>query len=136
MAEAQSLEGIYQTYKDQGLITISAWSEDNQGALPTTEVLKSWADQFGLTSPVVADPNSALTSVPCQRRRFMLTQEDTTPSGRHRGIGISILAFIVVPTWLHLSFQDPPKSISNRILEGNQDLVDLCINFGSILIAS
>ena len=60
MAEAQSLEGIYQTYKDQGLMTISAWSEDSQGTLPTTEVLMGWANQFGITSPVVADPNSAL----------------------------------------------------------------------------
>lgn len=62
MAEARSLEGIYQTYKDQGFITISAWSQDNDGALPTTEALKSWADQFELTSPVVADPDMALYS--------------------------------------------------------------------------
>ncbi len=60
MAEAQSLEGIYQAYKDQNFIAISAWSEDDQGQLPTTEVLMSWANQFGLTTPVVADPNSAL----------------------------------------------------------------------------
>jgi len=60
VAEAQALEGIYQTYKDQDFITISAWSEDNQGALPTTEVLSGWANQFGITSPVVADPDSAL----------------------------------------------------------------------------
>ena len=60
MAEAQALEGIYQTYKDQDFITISAWSEDDQGALPTTEVLMGWANQFGITSPVVADPDSAL----------------------------------------------------------------------------
>ncbi|MEC7239684.1 MAG: hypothetical protein VXW32_00460 [Myxococcota bacterium] len=60
MAEAQSLEGIYQTYKDDGLMTISAWSEDAQRVLPTTEQLSSWANQYGITSPVVADPNSAL----------------------------------------------------------------------------
>ncbi len=60
MAEARSLEGIYQTYKDQGFMAISAWSEDDQRVEPTTEVLEAWANQHGLTSPVVADPGSAL----------------------------------------------------------------------------
>jgi len=60
VAEAQALEGIFQTYKDQNFMTLSAWSEDGNNELPTTEVLMSWANQFGITTPVMADPNSAI----------------------------------------------------------------------------
>jgi len=60
VAEAQALEGLYQTYKDQGFMTISAWSENSDRVLPTTGELKGWADQFGITSPVVSDEGSAI----------------------------------------------------------------------------
>lgn len=58
MAEARSLEGIYQTYKDQNFMTISAWSQDDspERSLPTTEQLMAFANSHGITTPVVADP--------------------------------------------------------------------------------
>jgi hypothetical protein len=59
VAEARSLEGIYQTYKDQDFMTISAWGEDDspERTTPTTNQLMAWANQFGITTPVVADPD-------------------------------------------------------------------------------
>jgi hypothetical protein len=62
VAEARALEGLYQTYKDQNFMTISAWGEDDSPdrTTPTTEQLMGWANQFGITSPVVADPGLAV----------------------------------------------------------------------------
>jgi hypothetical protein len=59
VAEARALEGTFQAYKDQNFMTISAWGEDDspERTTPTTEQLMAWANQFGITSPVVADPN-------------------------------------------------------------------------------
>jgi hypothetical protein len=34
---------------------ISTWAENNESQTPSTDELKGWADQFGLTFPVVAD---------------------------------------------------------------------------------
>jgi hypothetical protein len=59
VAEARALEGTYQAYKDQNFMAISAWGEDDspERTTPTTEQLMAWANQFGITTPVVADPD-------------------------------------------------------------------------------
>ena len=41
-------------------MAVSAWSQDNNRELPTTEALEAWANQYGISTPVVSDPNSSI----------------------------------------------------------------------------
>lgn len=54
--DAEELEGIYQTYKDRGLITLNMLAENNRARTPTTAELTTWATTYGITTPVIADP--------------------------------------------------------------------------------
>jgi len=36
---------------------VSMWAETNEGTTPTAEELMELANQYGITAPVVADPN-------------------------------------------------------------------------------
>jgi hypothetical protein len=49
---------MYQRYKDRGFIIISMYAETYSGSTPTPADLTEWADQYGLTHPVVADPGA------------------------------------------------------------------------------
>ena len=62
MAEAPDLEDLYQTYVDQGFIVITLLSEDMSGATTDQADLEEWANQFGLTHPVVSDANYEVTT--------------------------------------------------------------------------
>ena len=37
-------------------MVMSAWSENENGDRPTVDDLARWADHYGLTTPVIADP--------------------------------------------------------------------------------
>ena len=50
--------------------------------------------------------------------------------GRHLGIDFWL---ILVPTWLHFAFQNPPKSYQKSIPRCIKFLIDFCIDFLSIL---
>jgi len=56
LADAGELETLYQQHKDDGLMVFSAWSENESGQPPSVEDLNRWADEYGLTTPVIADP--------------------------------------------------------------------------------
>ena len=43
--------------KDRGFIVITLMAENSAKQTPSVEDLKWWADQYGLTHPVVADAN-------------------------------------------------------------------------------
>ncbi len=47
-------------YQENGLMIISAWSETESGELPSPEELARWADAYGISTPVVADPSSSI----------------------------------------------------------------------------
>ena len=47
-------------YQEHGLMIISAWSETEEYILPTPEELARWADTYGISTPVVADPSSSV----------------------------------------------------------------------------
>ena len=51
---------MYQEFVDRGFIVVSLMFNDNDYETPDTDDLKSWADNYGLTSPVVADDGSAV----------------------------------------------------------------------------
>ncbi|HYO97969.1 MAG TPA: redoxin domain-containing protein [Polyangiaceae bacterium] len=55
--DAEELESIYQTYKDRGLFTLNMLAENNRARTPTTAELTTWATTYGITTPVIADPN-------------------------------------------------------------------------------
>lgn len=52
---AQDVDETWREYADEGFMYITLLSEDNEGDVPTVEVLQSWADYFGITAPVLSD---------------------------------------------------------------------------------
>ena len=55
MGHASELEALYQQYKDRDFIVITLLSEGLNGKANDQEGLKDWADQLGLTFPVLQD---------------------------------------------------------------------------------
>ena len=53
-------EPRYQKYKDQGLQAWILLSEDANGDSPSLEYCKGIRDQYGLTMPVLIDPDGVL----------------------------------------------------------------------------
>ena len=51
----QGLEDLYQDYEDQGFVAISVVAQDGAGQIPDSEDAAEWADELGLTFPVLAD---------------------------------------------------------------------------------
>jgi peroxiredoxin len=49
-------EELYQSHKDRGLTYLTVLAQDLDGAPPDQDDLELWASNFGLTSPVLADP--------------------------------------------------------------------------------
>ncbi len=52
---AQDVDETWLEFADDGFMYITLLSQDNEGAVPTVDVLQSWADYFGITAPVLAD---------------------------------------------------------------------------------
>ncbi len=61
MAEAPELEALYQEYESQGFIVITLLGENNNYETPSVAELGQWADELGVTHPVVADPGMGTT---------------------------------------------------------------------------
>ena len=61
-AAAPELAAMYEAYKDRGLMVITLLGENNDGGAPTTDELMTWAETYGSTHPVVADPGWAYSS--------------------------------------------------------------------------
>ena len=51
------MEAIYQKYEAYGFIAISTWGEDSGRDTPDQADLQAGAKYFGLTVPIVADPD-------------------------------------------------------------------------------
>jgi thiol-disulfide isomerase/thioredoxin len=64
---ARHAEPLYQEYVDAGLIYVTVLPENVHGGEPTVDDLGLWADQYDLTSPVVADPGKAWAGPPSRR---------------------------------------------------------------------
>lgn len=56
MEEAQHLEELYQEHKDQGLFPMTVSAYGMSGDTAVLEDLQDWAQTYGLTTPVLADP--------------------------------------------------------------------------------
>ncbi len=52
---APELEALYQEYKDRGFIVVAMMAEDNTEQTPDTQDLQWWAEEYGITHPLVAD---------------------------------------------------------------------------------
>ena len=52
---------MYQKYKDRGLMVITLMAENGSGVTPSVDELKSWANQYNLTHPVLADDGWVVT---------------------------------------------------------------------------
>ena len=46
----------YETYKDQGLVIVTLLVEAESNVTATVDDLNTWADEYGITHPVVTDP--------------------------------------------------------------------------------
>lgn len=51
---------MYQQNKDDGLMVLEVMIEDAQGRPMNTSGLEDWADEYGLTMPVLSDPNGEI----------------------------------------------------------------------------
>ena len=56
VSHAGSAEDDYQQFIDQGFLIITLLAEDAGGQPADAELSERWADRFGLTFPVLADP--------------------------------------------------------------------------------
>ena len=56
------MESLYQDWQSDGLIVITLLGQNTNRATPSQSDLAAWANQFGLTHPVVADPNWQITT--------------------------------------------------------------------------
>lgn len=52
---AADTEETWHAYSEQGFMYVTMLSQDNEGDVPGTDVLESWADYFGITAPVLSD---------------------------------------------------------------------------------
>lgn len=60
---APRLEALYQKYKDKGATVVICLSRDDNNGGPVSQTnLKSWADAYGNTHPVVSDQTSSTPS--------------------------------------------------------------------------
>ncbi len=59
--EAPQIQALYDQYADQGFMVITLLGEDQFGGAPDQGDLQTWADAFGLTHAVVADPGWGVT---------------------------------------------------------------------------
>ena len=55
-AEAPELEALYQKYKDSDFTVITLIAKNADDQAPSQEDLQQWASDYGLTHPVLADP--------------------------------------------------------------------------------
>ena len=74
-------EPRYQKYKDQGLQAWILLSEDANGDSPSLEYCKGIRDQYGLTMPVLIDPDGVLPgalgyAAPLNEWHFLLGEGD------------------------------------------------------------
>jgi hypothetical protein len=49
------MQAHWDTYKDQGLVVVTLLAEDMESQSADQTDLQTWAEQFGLTHPVLAD---------------------------------------------------------------------------------
>lgn len=56
---AEDTEHTWQEYRDEGVVYVTVLAENIDGDDPTVDDLAAWADAFGITAPVVADPGRA-----------------------------------------------------------------------------
>jgi peroxiredoxin len=52
---AQDVDHTWLEYADQGFMYLTLLSQDNDGEVPSVEILQQWADYFGISAPVLAD---------------------------------------------------------------------------------
>jgi len=62
MDEAGGLQELYEDYEDDGFIVITLLSELADNSTPGVSDLMQWADNFGITHPVVRDGRSSVTN--------------------------------------------------------------------------
>ena len=54
---AAHVDETWQDYRDQGFMYVTLLGEDTQGDVPDTGELTTWATDYGITAPVLADPD-------------------------------------------------------------------------------
>jgi hypothetical protein len=72
-------------------VVITLMGENNASVTPSTEELMSWADTYGLSHPVVADPNWGVTT------RFVTGSSIGLPAMHLLGPGAEVL---IVNDWV------------------------------------
>jgi thiol-disulfide isomerase/thioredoxin len=70
---AEDAEALFQDHEEDGLMYVTVLPENVEGADPTVEDLALWAEHYGLTTPVVADPGKlwAAPAVPQDQYPFV-----------------------------------------------------------------
>jgi len=71
--------------RDDGLMVISLMGENDFGADPTQSDLANWADSYGSTHPVLADPGFNITA------RFLNSNSIALPTGHLLTTGAEVV---------------------------------------------
>jgi hypothetical protein len=85
MGEAPGLEALYQDRRDEGLMVISLMGENEFGGAPDAADLARWADSYGSTHPVLADPGFDITA------RFLNSSSIALPTGHLLTTGAEVV---------------------------------------------
>jgi hypothetical protein len=71
--------------RDDGLMVISLMGENDFGEAPTQSDLANWADNYGSTHPVLADPGFNITA------RFLNSNSIALPTGHLLTTGAEVV---------------------------------------------
>ena len=52
---AVGVDETWHEYKDQGFVYVTMMPEDNNGEIPSTDVLQTWASDYSITAPILSD---------------------------------------------------------------------------------
>lgn len=67
---AMDTEDTWEEYRDEGFVYVTILQQNLEGGEPTLEDLNEWAEGFGITAPIVSDPQGTFTGGAIRNDQF------------------------------------------------------------------
>lgn len=67
---AETTQHTYEAYADEGLMYVTVLQQDQDGEPPTLDDVQSWADVYGIETPVLGDPDPSATAAAIERGQY------------------------------------------------------------------
>jgi len=86
---ATEVDHTWKDYEDQGFMYLTILTEDQNSAIPSVEVLETWAEDFEITAPVLSDaegyrnqlvPTGAYPRLMIINRNMEVSLDNVTPA--------------------------------------------------------